>query len=180
VDYGLETSDTSSIVGGLFTHWQEYAEAVQHRVDTELRDTEGPNFPVPRTLFHIIPMELLCRCSLANFALAAHDEERSIIQGHEVGSIEVVRHKDPEQSTNYNRWDTFDDEDPSPGSITTESIHEADSISNETSNGTGDGGSDEKIADSKGDGSLVVEESQIGDETREKPRLEDAEEDTAC
>jgi hypothetical protein len=95
-------------------------------------------------------------------------------------SIEVIRHEDPEHDTHHNRWGTFNNEDPSPGSIPTNTIHKADSIRNETSNGTSDGGSDEQVPDSKSDGSLVVEESQICDEAGEETSFEETEEDTAC
>jgi hypothetical protein len=125
-------------------------------------------------------MKLLRGGRLTNFTLTAHHQESSIFERHEVRSIEVIRHEDPEHDTHHNRWDTFNDEDPSPGSIPTNTIHEADSIRNETSNGTGNGGSDEQVPDSKSDGSLVVEESQICDEAGEEASFEETEEDTAC
>lgn len=158
---------------------QKDAETVEHRVRAVLAQREGVDLPVLHAFLDVFLVEFLRRLGLSDLGLAKEDHIAAVFLGEELRGLRAVGQDERHDESRHDRGDAVDQDDPTPGAPACISIHEADSVSDEPSGGTGDGGGGEEIGRSQRDVLLVVKHGEVDDHSREHAGLKQTEQQTA-
>lgn len=158
---------------------QEGGEAVEHGVDAELGEGEGPDLPVAKGAEHVGAAELAARGRRAVLPAPAGFHEGALGRGEEVGSLGVVGEGEVGDDAEEGAGDALYDQDPAPAAHARQAVHVADAVGQQPAQRARDGGAHEQVADPQGQLVLGVEEGEVDVEAREQTRLEGAQKQPA-
>lgn len=115
----------------------------------------------------------------ACLSLLAKTDQFTLLRVQEVGIVGIIGEVEPADYSEDDRWETFDDQDPSPARVSscsfisnmttpvklrrvhTETVHETNSVSEKTSDRTSNGCGDEEVRRAECKFVLGVEEGQV-------------------
>lgn len=131
--------------------------AVQHDVCAELSEAERPNLPVVDALLDVAPVELSCTGCVTGLQRESHGSEFLLFVGQEECCTRVVGQNEPCRDAEDHGWQTLDDHDPAPSSLSRNAIHMPNRKGKKATAGASQGRRDEEIPDSECEFTLGVE-----------------------
>ncbi|KAI6756385.1 hypothetical protein HG530_012121 [Fusarium avenaceum] len=130
-----------------------------HSIDTKLRDTKRPHFPVLEGTHHVLLAKLTTRRRVSVFTSMSQPHECLLIIIQKIRRLCVVGQRKIRDYADHEAGNTFNNHDPAPAAHAMQAIHVTNTISQQTAKSTGDSSADEEIAHAKRKFSFGVEET---------------------
>lgn len=139
---------------------EEDAEAIEHSVAAELGDGPCVDFPILDSCHDVLLMQLLAGRSDSNFVIAHEATKATFVFSEEACGFDAVGEHEWHEEGRQDSWNAVDEDDPTPGAPSRCSrsvvVHEADSVCNQATDGTGCCRCRVEVGGTEGDLSLIV------------------------